>query len=125
MDGKILKIRLSFGSNFGKLRTIGTNRVWCCFLAYTFKVKKDRIDFINWTTRYSQVVKNFIRFYLRKSSSDRVESFGWHFRYLVYTFQTKKSSHVLHTFLSFSVLNFCSRTNGRTKIFRKGSLFSY
>ena len=69
MDSKILRIRLSFGSNFDKLRMIGAKRVWWNFLVHI----QDRIDFINGIPRYSKLGKNLIWFYLRKASCDRVE----------------------------------------------------
>ena len=54
---------------------------------------------------------------------------NWQFRFPVYTFQTKKTAlDYLYPFLSFSVHNFCARTDGwstgRTDIFRKSFLFS-
>ena len=71
MNTKIWLEELSFGSNFGNLRAIGSNRFWCYFLVHTFKIKKVWIDFIK---RFpSKVVKNFIRLYLRKPSCVRVE----------------------------------------------------
>ena len=65
------QLELSFGANFGNLRAFGSN--WRYFLFQTFKIEKVWIDFINRFPKYSQVVKNFIRLYLRKSSCDRVE----------------------------------------------------
>ena len=62
----ITSIKISFGPNFGKLHTAGSNRVWCYFLVHIFKIKKVRIDFIAPFQRYCKVVKNFIQLYLRK-----------------------------------------------------------
>ena len=52
------------------------------------------------------------------SSFVNLRAFGskfWQFRFPVYTFQTKKTAlHYLYPFLSFSVHNFCARTDGQT-----------
>ena len=52
------------------------------------------------------------------SSIVSLRAFGskcWQFRFPVYTFQTKKTAlDYLYPFLSFSVHNFCARTDGRT-----------
>ena len=78
--------------------------------------------------------RTFIRLQLRKSSCDRVQlvlvlyssPYLWNkksfnrfhrlpkFRFTVYTFQTKKALDYLFPFLSFSVHNFCARTDGQT-----------
>ena len=39
MSTKIWLEELSFGSNFGNLCSIGSNRFWCYFLVHTFKIK--------------------------------------------------------------------------------------
>ena len=66
------------------------------------------------------------------SSYVNLRAFGskfWQFRFPVYTFQTKKTAlDYLYPFLSFSVHNFCARTDGRTDgrtdIFWKSFIFS-
>ena len=96
-----LQLRKS-GSGHGN-RAIGSNQVWCYFLVHTFKIKKVWIDFIKRFPRYSKV---------------NLRAFGskfWQFRFAVYTFQTKKTAlDYFYPFLSFSVHNFCARTDGRT-----------
>ena len=62
------------------------------------------------------------------SSFVNLRAFGskfWQFRFPVYTFQTKKTVlDYLYPFLSFSVHNFCARTDGQTDIFKKFNFFS-
>ena len=102
-------------SKIGNLRAFGSNRFWCYFLVHTFKIKKVWIDFIKRFPRHSKVLKNV---------SLRASKF-WQFRFPVYTFETKKTAlDYVYPFLSFSVHNFCARTDGRTDIFRKSFLYS-
>ena len=96
MNTKIWVEELSFGSNFGNFRVIGFSRIWWYFLVHIF-------DFIKRFPRYSKVVKNFILFYLHKSSCDRI-----HFDSRYVPFKEKKT-HYLYPFSSFSVHKFCGR----------------
>ena len=123
MNTKIWLEELSFGSNFGNLRAIGSNRFWCYFLVHTFKIKKFESISSNGSRDIAKSLK--ISF---GSSFVNLRAFGskfWQFRFPVYTFQTKETAlDCLYSFLSFSVHNFCARTDGRTDIFRKSFLFS-
>ena len=104
MNTKIWLEELSFGSNFGSLRAIGSNGVLCYFLVHTFKVK------MNGSRDIAKSLK--ISF---GSSFVSLRAFGSQLRFPVYTFQTKKNAlDYLYPFLSFSVYNFCARTDGRT-----------
>ena len=89
---------LSFGSNFGNLRAIGSNQFYCYFLVHLFP-------------RYSKVVKNFIRLQLRKSSCVRIEIFAVSIP-SIHLSNKKATLNYLYRFLSFSVHNFCARTDG-------------
>ena len=92
------------------------SRVWWYFLVHIFKIKKVWIDFKRFP-RYSKVVQNFTRFYLRKSSCF----------FALCTFQTKRPHSIISTRSQVLVYtNFSDgRTDGRTDIFRKSFLFSY
>ena len=113
MNTKIWLEELSFGSNFGNLRAFGSNRFWCYFLVHTFKIKKFESISSNGSRDIAKSLK--ISF---GSSFVNLRAFGskvWQFRFPVYTFQTKKTAlDYLYPFLSFSVHNFCARTDGRT-----------
>ena len=50
LDTYILRIQLSFGSNFGKLRTIRSNRVWYYFVVHIFKVG---LKFLSFDSQYT------------------------------------------------------------------------
>ena len=123
MNTKIWLEELSFGSNFGNLRAIGFNRVWCYFLVHTFKIKKFESISSNGSRDIAKSLK--ISF---GSSFVNLRAFGskfWQFRFPVYTFQTKKTAlDYLYPFLSFSVHNFCARTDGRRDIFWKSLISS-
>ena len=53
LDTKICRTGVSFGTNFGNLHALGSNRVWCFSLVYT---QMDFIKFILilWTPRYGE-----------------------------------------------------------------------
>ena len=127
MNTKIWLEELSFGSNIGNLCAIGSNRFWCYFLVHTFKIKKVWSISSNGSRDIAKSLK--ISF---GASFVSLRAFGskfWQFRFPVYTFQTKKTAlDCLFPFLSFSVHNFCARTDGRTDgwtdIFWKSFLFS-
>ena len=108
MNTKIWLEELSFGSNFGNLRAFGSNRFWYYFLAHTFKINSS-----NGSRDIAKSLK--ISF---GSSFVNLRAFGskfWQFRFPVYAFQTKKTAlDYLYPFLSFSVHNFCARSDGRT-----------
>ena len=97
MTTKILLEELSFGSNFGILRAIGFNRVWCYFLVSIVKIKKHRIDSISWSLRVSIVV---------------LRAFGSKCRFPVDTFQTKKPHSIIST--RSWVLVYITFAHGRT-----------
>ena len=113
MSTKIWLEELSFGSNFGNLSAFGSNRVWCYFLVHTFKIKKFESISSNGSRDIAKSLK--ISF---GSSFVNLRAFGSkfsQFRFPVYTFQTKKNAlDYLCPFLSFSVHNFCARTDGQT-----------
>ena len=111
MNTKIWLEELSFGSNFGNLRAIGSNRVWCYLLVHTFKIKKFESISSNGSRDIAKSLK--ISF---GSSFVSLRAFGSksQFRFPVYTFQTKQTAlDYLYPFLSFSVHKFCARTDGR------------
>ena len=62
MNTEIWLEELSFGSNFGNLRAIGSNRFWCYFLVHSFKIKKFEFDFIKRFPRYSSWVLVYTTF---------------------------------------------------------------
>ena len=64
------------------------------------------VDFIKRFPRYSKVVKNFIRLYLRKPSCVHVVSIP-----SIHVSTKKIARDYLYKFLSFSVHNFCARTD--------------
>ena len=94
----------------------------CYFLVHTFKIKKFESISSNGSRDIAKSLK--ISF---GSSFVSLRAFGskfWQFRFPVYTFQTKKTAlDYLYPFLSFSVHNFCARTDGRTDIFWKSFIF--
>ena len=96
-----------------QLRKSSSNRVWCYFPVHTFKIKKFESISSNGSRDIAKSLK--ISF---GSSFVSLRAFGskfWQFRFPVYTFQTKKTAlDYLYPFLSFSVHNFCARTDGRT-----------
>ena len=92
------------------------------FLVHTFKIKKFESILSNGSRDIAKSLK--ISF---GSSFVSLRAFGskfWQFRFPVYTFQTKKTAlDYLYPFLSFSVHNFCARTDGQT-FFEKVLFFS-
>ena len=113
MNTKIWSAELSFGCNFKNLCAIGSSLVWRYFLVHTFKIKKFESISSNGSRDIAKSLK--ISF---DSSFVNIRAFGskfWQFRFPVYTFQTKKTAlDCLYPNLSFSVHNFCARTDGRT-----------
>ena len=112
MNTTIWLEELSFGSNFGNLRAIGPNRVGCYFLVHNFKIKM----FESITSNGSRDMVKSLKI-LFSYSFVSLRAFGskfWQFRFPVYTFQTKTALDYLYPFLSFTVHNFCARTDGRT-----------
>ena len=113
LNTKIWLEELSFGSNFGNLRAIGSNRCWCYFLVHTFKIKK----FDSISSNGSRDIAKSLKISFG-SSFVNLLAFGskfWQFRFPVYTFQTKKTAlDYLYPFLSFSVHNF---TDGQFSFF--------
>ena len=110
MDSKILRILLSFGSNFGKLRAIWSNRVWCCILVYTFK-KFESISSVG----------------SRNIAKSLKISFGFIFVSLRSIGSKFWECNYFYPFWSFSVQKLLGRTDrqtdGRRDIFRKSFLF--
>ena len=85
----ITSAKISFSFNFGD---------W--LLVHTFKIKKFELISSNSSRDIAKSLKI---------------SFGSSFVSPVYTFQTKKTAlDYLYPFLSFSVHNFCARTDGQT-----------
>ena len=110
MNTKIWLEELSFGSNFGNLRAIGSNRVWCYFLVHTFKIKKFESISSNGFRDIAKSLK--ISF---GSSFVSLRAFGskfWQFRFPVYTFQTKKKPHSI-IFIRSWVLVYITFAHGR------------
>ena len=110
MSTKIWLEELSFGSNFGNLRALGSIRVWCYFLVHTFKIKKFGSISSNGPREIAKSLK--ISF---GSSFVKLRAFGSKFDSQYTPFKQKKTAlDYLYSFLSFSVNNFCARTDGRT-----------
>ena len=116
MNTKIWLEELSFGSNFGHLRAIGSNRVWCYFILHVFKIKKFESISLNGSRDIAKSLKI---------------SFGSNFKILavsipsIHLSNKKTALDYPYPFLSFSVHNFCARTDGRTdRHFLKNFLFS-
>ena len=100
--------KTSFGSNFGNIRAVGSNRFWCYFLVHTFKIKKVESISSNGSRDIAKSLK--ISF---GSSFVSLRAFGS--KFWQYTpFKQKNALDYLYPFLSFSVHNFCARTDGRT-----------
>ena len=99
-----------------------SNRFRCYFLVRTFKIKRFESISSNGSRDIAKSLK--ISF---GSSFVNLRALGskfWQFRFPVYTFQTNKTAlDYLYPFLSFSVHNFCTRTDGRTDIFWKSFIF--
>ena len=111
MNTKIWLEELSFGSNFGNLRAIGSNRVWCYFLVDTLKIKK----FESISSHSSRDIARSLKISFGFSCVS-LRAFGskfWQFRCPAYTFQTNKLHSIIfiRSFLSFSVHNNCARTD--------------
>ena len=82
----------------------------CYFLVLTFKIKNDRIGFISWILRYSEVVENLIRLQLRKTLC---RNFG-NFDSRNAPFKQKKPNSIIST--RFQVLGYRSFSDKRTHI---------
>ena len=108
MNTKIWLEELTFGSNFGNLRAFGSNRFWCYFLVHTFKIKKFESISSNGSRDTAKSLKISFGY-----SFVSLRAFGLkfsQFRFRVHIFQT--ALVYLYPFLSFSVHNFCARTDG-------------
>ena len=130
MNTKIWLEKLSFGSNFGNLRAIGSNRVWCCFLAHSFKIKKLESISSNGSRDLAKPLK--ISF---GSSFVSLRAFGskfWQFRFsfdsVPYQYTPFKQKNRTRLSLPVLVLMYITfahgRTDGRTDIFSKSFIFS-
>ena len=84
------------------IRKSSCDRVRCYFLVHTFKINKIWIDFIKRFPRYSQVVKNFFRLYLRKSSCVRVEIFAVSIPSIHLSNKQKRTRLSLAVYISFA-----------------------
>ena len=110
LNTKIWLGEVSFG--FGNLRAIGSTRVWWYFLVHIFKIKKFELISSNVSRDIAKSLKISFGF---SFVSFRAFWSKLQFRFQIYTFQTKQTAlDYLYTFLSFSVHNFCARTDGRT-----------
>ena len=93
-----------------QLRKSSCVRFWCYFLVHTFKIKK----FESISSNLSRDIAKSLKISFG-SSFVNFRAFGskfWQFRFPVYTFQTNKTAlDYLYPFLSFSVHNFCARTD--------------
>ena len=125
MSTKIWLEELSFGFNFGNLRAFGSNRVWSYFLVHTFKIRKSISS--NGSRDIAKSLK--ISF---GSSFVNLRAFWLKFAVSIpsiHLSNKKTALDYLYPFLSFSVHNFCARTDGRstgrTDIFRKSFPFSF
>ena len=105
MDSKILRIRLSFGSDFGRLRTIGSNRVQSGLVLFSspYLQNKKRSESIS-LIRSQDIAKSLkIAFGLIFVSIPAIP---------VYTFQTNKPHTIV--FIRSKVLVYRSFANGQT-----------
>ena len=112
MNTKIWLEELALGSNFENLRAIGSNRFWCYSRVHTFKIKK----YESISSNGSRNIAKSLKFSLG-SNIVSLRAFGSKFslfQFPVYTVQTKTALDYLYPFLSFSVHNFCARTDGQT-----------
>ena len=83
------------------------------FLVHTFKIKK----FESISSKGSRDIAKSLKISFG-SSFVSLRAFGskfWQFRFPVYTFQTKNTAFdYLYPLLTFSIHNFCARTDGQT-----------
>ena len=116
MNTKIWLEELSFGSNFGNLRAIGSSRVWWYFLVHIFKIKKFESISSNSSRDIAKSLK--IAFDSNFVSLCPFGSKFWQFRFPAFDY--------LYPLLSFSVHNFCAWTAERSdRYFRKFSFSSW
>ena len=97
---KNIKTGLSFGSNFGSLHAILSNRVWRFSLVHTFKIIKPKLILSNGSWDIENSLKISFGFYfvnLRAMGSN-----FWLCRFHVYIFQTKNPNWII--FIRSSVL---------------------
>ena len=101
MNIQIWLEELSYGSNFGNLRAIGSNRVWYYFLVHTFKIN-----------RFRQTFPESLKIWFGCSFVS-LRAFGFRSFDSQYTpFKQKKTAlDYLYPFLSFSVHDFCGRAD--------------
>ena len=119
MSTKIWLEELSFGSNFGNLSAIGSNPLWCYFLVHTFQIKK----FESISSNGSRDIAKSLKISFGSSFVSlcvRVEIFAVSIPSI--HLSNKKTLDYLYLFLSFSVHNFCARTDGQT-LFEKVLFF--
>ena len=106
LDTKIWWKVLSFGCNFGHLRAIGPNRLWCYFMVHIFQIKNSGSILSIGSWNIARSLKISFGFNVREILAGSIS--GIHL-----SNKKKIACNYLYPFSSYRTQKFCVHTNRR------------